>query len=142
MQTFADLQEAFFKRIDGMMVGYQEGHVIFDCYLDQSLKDKTCKKRAATSREFEIHPEMKLTMSLKELLSAPRTKKSLTTMLAEHLLQRYSSQCAVRLTVVYHTKIKGHDFEETHSHEEADTIIAHQVMVCSAEAGWCEIRVW
>lgn len=106
MQTFADLQEAFFRHIDGIMAGYQEGHVIFDRYLDQSLKDKTRKKGAAISREFEIHPEMKLTMTLKELLSASRTKKSLTTMLAESLLQRFSSQSAVRLTLVYDTKIK------------------------------------
>ena len=63
-------------------------------------------------------------------------------MLAESLLQRYSSWSAFRLTVVYDTKIKGLGFEETHSHEEADTLIAHQAMVCSAETGWSEVRVW
>jgi len=59
-----------------MMEEYNEGRMVFDRYLDQSLKNMTRQKRATTSTEFEIHPDMKLTMSLKELLSASRSKSN------------------------------------------------------------------
>ena len=141
MQKLSDLQVAFIKRIEFMMVGYNEGRVVFDRYQDQSLKNKTRQKRAVTSTEFQIHPEMKLTMSLKEILSASRTKSSLTCMFAEGLMQHFSSSNNVKLIVVYDTKIKGCDFEEDHSHEEADTLIPHQVLTSVAESDWREVCV-
>ena len=48
-----------------MMAGYHEGQVVL---LDESLKKKIRQKRATTSVEHEIHPEMKLTMSIKDVL--------------------------------------------------------------------------
>ena len=63
-KTILDLQQAFIKRIESMMLNYREGRIVFDRYLDESLKNKTRQKRATTHTEFEIHPEMKLTMSL------------------------------------------------------------------------------
>jgi len=47
-----------------MMAGYDEGRVVFDIYMDQSLKNKTRQKRETTSVEYEIHLEMKLAMSI------------------------------------------------------------------------------
>ena len=82
MQTLSDLQDAFNERIQSMVSGYDEVRV-FDRYMDQSLKNKTRQKRAATSVEYEIHPDTKLTMSIKDLLSASSTKKKLTFMLGE-----------------------------------------------------------
>ena len=78
MRKLYNYQKAFIKHIEWMVVGYNEGRVVFYRYLDQSLKNKTRQKRATMSREFEIHPEMKLTMSLKEIISASSTKSSLT----------------------------------------------------------------
>ena len=60
MKKVSDLKETFIKCMEWMMTGYNEGRVVFDRYLDQSLKNMTCQKRATTSTEFEIHPEMKL----------------------------------------------------------------------------------
>ena len=74
MLQLCDLQEAFIKRIQFMMVGYCEGRVIFDRYQGQSLKNKRRQKIAVTSTEFQIHPQMKMTMSLRELLSSSVTK--------------------------------------------------------------------
>jgi len=51
MLKLSDLQDAFNKRIEKMMVGYDEGRVVFDRYMYQSLKNKTRQKRAATSVE-------------------------------------------------------------------------------------------
>ena len=39
MRKISDLSEVFIKRIEGMMVGYDEGRVVFDRYIDQSLKN-------------------------------------------------------------------------------------------------------
>jgi len=74
MLKLSDLRDAFNKRIEKMMVGYDEGRVVFDRYMYQSLKNKTRQKRAATSVEYEIHPELKLTMSIKELLHHQQRK--------------------------------------------------------------------
>ena len=70
MHTLADLKEAY---------------KIFDHYLEQ-LKNKTRQKREVTSIEYEVHPELKLSMPLKELLSSYKIKSSLTAYLAESLL--------------------------------------------------------
>jgi len=74
--------------------------VVFDHYLDQSLKNQTRKKEQAnTSTEFEIHPEMKLTMSLRDQLSASRSKRTLTCMFAEGLLDQFSDDSVFKLLV-------------------------------------------
>src|SRR6202000_259013 len=91
MKKIVNLQEAFIQRIECMLIGYSEGRVVFDRYMDQSLKNKTRQKRAVTSAEFHIHSEMKLTMSIKEMLSASRTKSTLTSMLSLCLLERLSN---------------------------------------------------
>ena len=65
MPTLADLKEAFVRRIENMLTGFNEGRIIFDRYLEQSLKNKTRQNRAVTSTEHEVHPEMKLSMSRK-----------------------------------------------------------------------------
>lgn len=141
-QKLSDLQEAFVKRIAFMMIGYSEGRVVFYRYQDQSLKNKTRQKRAATSTEFQVHSQMKLTMSLKELLSSSKTKSSLTAMFAEALLQHFSGTNNFKLVVVYGNKIKSSSFEEDHTHEEADTLIPHQVLASVAENDRREVCVW
>lgn len=141
MRRLSVLQQAFVERIEMMVFGYDGGRIVFDLYIDQSLKNKTRQKRAATSTEFDIHPEMKLTMSLKEILSSSRTKSSLTSMFAQGLLQHFASNSVCKLIVVYDTKIKGRDFEENHSHEEADTLIPNQVLASVAEDACREICV-
>jgi len=74
------------------MAGYDKGRVVFDRYIDQSLKNKTWQKRANMSIEYEIHPEIKLTVSIKELLSASSTKKKLTCMMGQKLLDYFSRE--------------------------------------------------
>lgn len=62
----SDLQKAFNKRIQGMVARYNGGRVVFERYVEESLKNKTQQKRATTSVQYEIHAEMKLTVSTKE----------------------------------------------------------------------------
>ena len=124
-----------------MLTWYNEGQVVFDRYLTQSLKNKTRQKRAATLTQYQIHPEMKLTMSL-EILSASTTKSKLTGMFAQALLEHFSHRTTFKLVVVYDTKMKGRGFEEDHSHEEADTLIPHQFMASVAGNPSKEVCVW
>jgi len=85
-----------------MIVGYSEGRVVFDRYQEQSLKkNKTRKKRAVTSTEFKINLQMKLTMSLRELLSSSMTKASLTSMFTQALQQYFSSSNTFKVVAVY-----------------------------------------
>ena len=126
MCTLADLKEAFVRRIENMITGFNEGRIIFDRYLEQSLKNKTRQKRTVTSTEYEVHPEMKLSMSLQDLLSSSKTKTSLTAYLSESLLAHFHNSATCSIIVTYDTKIKGRDFEEVHTHEEADTPIPNQ----------------
>lgn len=85
---------------------------------------------------------MKLRMSIKELLSASKTGSTLTAMFAQALLEHFANSDTFKLVVYYDTKIKGQDFEENHSHEEADTLIPHQVLPATDESVEQEICVW
>ena len=49
-------------------------------------------------------------------------------MVGQGLLEYFSCDSSLLLVVVYDTFIKGHDFEEAHTHEEDDTLIPHQVL--------------
>ena len=103
---------------------------MFDCYFESSLKNKTRRKRSTTSVEFQIHPkfEMRLTISIKDLLSSSKSKSMLVTLFANGLLARFFSNTAIKLVAIYYNKIRCLDCEEEHTHEEADTLIPNQVL--------------
>ena len=111
MRTLADLRGTFVRRIENMLNGFNEGRIVFDHYLGQSLKNKTRQNWAVTSTEFEIHPEMKLSMALKELLSSSKTKSKLTAYLAQCLLEHFQNSATCSVIEAYDTKIKGREFE-------------------------------
>ena len=85
---------------------------------------------------------MKLTMSPKELLSGSRSKSMLTAMFAQCLLKHFANDNSLKLIVVYDTKIRDHDFEEVHSHEEDYTSIPNQVLASIDESTQSEVCVW
>ena len=117
------------------------GHVVFDRYMEKSLKNKTRQKRSKTDTIFQVHKDTKLIMILKELLSSSFTKKNLRAMLAEELLKIYSNQNDFKIYVIYDNKIKGKHIEE-HNHEVADTIIVHQVLTSVSLGCLHHIDVW
>ena len=94
-----------------------------------------------TSTEYEVYPEMKLSMSLKELLSSSKTKNSLTALLADNLLAHFHNSATCSVIVAYDTKFKGRDFEEVHTHEKADTLMPNQVLASKGEHSCREICV-
>lgn len=77
MKKMKDLSYAFMKRIKCTAGHYKEVTIIFDQYLENSLKMKTMGKRtgAVNTINFEIHDETIICkISLKELLSSSQTK--------------------------------------------------------------------
>ena len=101
--------------------------------MDQSLKNKTRQKRAATSVEYEIHSDMKLTMSIKAGSPVSFIHQEEADMYVRRgATQVFSSDSSILLFVLYDTFIKGHGSESVHTHEEADTLIPHQVLASVA----------
>ena len=58
--------------------------------------------------------------------------KKLTFKLGEGLIKYFSRDSSILLFVLYDTFIKGHGSEQVHTHEEADTLIPHQVLASVA----------
>ena len=73
-----------------------------------------------------------MTQFLLDLINS--TKKKLTCMLAEGLQEHFPKEKFIffQMVVVYDTFIKDSDSVETHTHEEADTLIPHQVLAAVA----------
>ena len=107
--------------------------------VEGSLKEKTRKKRAtpvaAATAGHVVHDGVSInTISLKQLLSCTSTKHSPTCYLGQGLLERFDGR-DLTLVVVYDTVAKTINPRrsiETHSHEEADTLI-HLHVILSTE---------
>ena len=83
MTSIVHLKTTFRARIERMAIEYMEVRVIFDRYVEGSLKEKTRKKRAthvaAATAGHVVHDSMAINMiTLKRLLSCTSTKRSLT----------------------------------------------------------------
>lgn len=74
LKILFDLEKAFVSRIEHMLMSFQEGRIVLDRYIDQSLKNNTRMKRS----EFNVHSHIKLAMTLRELISSSKTTGKLT----------------------------------------------------------------
>ena len=73
-------KEPFLKKIDRMPNIYDEARILFDRYIENSLKAKRRAKRAtstaAATASYDVHDQITIsTISLKEILSSSKTKK-------------------------------------------------------------------
>ena len=75
---------------------------------------------------------MKLSMTIKELLSSTKTKRQLTIYFAER----------PNLVVVYENKRVGTDINDIHSHEKADVLLAYQIIFSLSLTEDKEYFVW
>lgn len=149
MTTILHLKTAFNARVGQMIKGYVEARIIFDRYVKGGLKEKTRSKRAvsddAASAGHDVHDGMSInTISLKQLLSCTTTKHNLSCHLGQGLLERFDGE-NVKLVVVYDTvakTINPWSPPESHSHEEADTLIPLHVLLSLQECTWREVHVW
>ena len=119
---------SFIKRTEQIVSGFDKDQAVFDPYLEGSLKNKMWQKRSTAFVGFQIHPEMRLTMSIKDLLSSSKSKSMLVTLFTTGLLVHFSSNTAIKLVLFYDNKIKHLACEGEHTHEEENTLIPNQVL--------------
>ena len=92
MSVFADFAKAFVNSIRRVVHGYDEGRVIFDRYIENSLKAQTRAKRTSKIEpvKFDINDETNIKHDpLKVLLSHIETKSQLTEHLGKALLKSF-----------------------------------------------------
>ena len=146
----SDFAKAFVRNIRKTMSEYDEGRIIFDRYIEDSLKAQTRGKRSAgiDPVKFEINDSTYIKLvPLPTLLSHIETKSKLTQYLGEALLRDYA-ESNKRIVVVYGTAAysnKPDVFDARigeHSHEEADTLIPMHVLdAFKSNGNICDIDV-
>ena len=133
-----NLAEAFLDLIMHESVGSKEIRVVFDRYIEDSLKSSTRDKRASdgtTKTPYKIAEDTSLEkITMKKFLANDQTKIELTTFLGNFLVVKFNS-LAVRFAVSYSniTKSNINAIDPNlngHNHEEADTLmILHAIDV-------------
>ena len=90
IQTCKDLAEAFSKKIEKKYWEYDEVHLVFDTYTDNSIKSMTRQKRlqGTAPTHYKIMDSTNIAnLTMKKLLSHTSTKDELTAYLAQKTLQ-------------------------------------------------------
>ena len=103
MKKMSDFRDVFCTKIQRRSKKYTETRVVFDEYLDNSLKEQTRAKRATTKNKksvvqmnYRVNENMSLaSVSLKELISSTKNKRSLTSFLADGLLDAFKGKLIV-----------------------------------------------
>ena len=143
MVTCSDFAQAFVRSICNIMSSYREGRVIFDRYIENSLKAQTRGKMYAgvDPVKFDIKDSTNTKLvPLKSMLSHTETKSKLTEYLGKALLQEYADS-SKSLVVIYGTSTYSNKPDVCypnigeHSHEEADTLIPMHVLNASKTYG-------
>ena len=132
IETCSDLANTFIKMLVTKGEGFDEIRLVFDRYLEISLKSKMRNKRTQGTSIIYYHVTDSTFIkfiSLKELLSDVRTKGELCDYLSQKVLQ-YSRSTENKLrdfVVTYGTQtnrnIEITETLKTHNHEEADTLL-------------------
>ena len=132
IETCADFGNAFIRKLISMSSGYDEVHLIFDRYLENSLKTQTRQGRNKNLKSTYYHVSdstLIKNISLKEFLADTRTKAELCEYLSKKalIISRGPDYKLKRFFVTYNTITEGNVFVNpnlrNHNHEEADTLL-------------------
>lgn len=140
IKCVADLAVKFVAKVHHMAIGYNEVRVLFDQYIEGSLKERTRDKR--TKKSVSVHYHVNDSTEIKnvaQFLSHIQTKAELTVYLAKKLLVHYEYG-EQKILVAYSNIMVGNrpltDIvtmnqmqEGKHSLEEAD----HQIVLHSID---------
>lgn len=129
---------------------YDEVRILFDRYLDNSLKDQTREKRAKGTPpvRFQIAENMDITnISMTILLSHQQTKDELTLLFQKNIAKEAeSSQKVIVCVAGTETKTNRPDLMDIamlkHNHEEADTLILLHCLDAANSRPGCSIDVF
>ena len=107
MFTAKHFATKFLHIITSMSAAYDEIRIVFDQYLEKSLKETTREKRAMkiTPVHYHVNDDTEV-KSVKAFLSHTRTKHELTSYLAQKLLSHYHNHMQ-KVIVTYHDKMEA-----------------------------------
>ena len=89
IQTFGDYAVAFQRAVSNTGSLYQEIHVVFDRYVDGSIKSRTRQRRTKTTRPIRWVIEngsVPLPQNWQNFLALPDNKSDLSRFLSEHIV--------------------------------------------------------
>ena len=147
MFTCADFAQALVNITKKILHQCDEGRVIFDRYIENSLKSQTRVKRTSGTdpvRFYVSNATSTKYVPLKTLVAHIETKGQLTEYLGKALLQAYLNS-QISLIVVYGiSRYSNHqavfsDIISQHNHEEADTIIPLHVLDALSLSPRCNV---
>ena len=145
---FQDFAEAFIKKILRIGKDFAEIHVIFDRYIQNSLKSRTRHHRTSGKEvRYRVKNETSIAnTSLKQFLSHADTKQDLTIFLSHKVVERFIS-LGINFVVTFDTKSLTNidDLEmnlNVHDHEEADTLIVLHTVEIAKRIPFCECVIF
>ncbi|KAG1697692.1 DNA topoisomerase 2-alpha [Nymphon striatum] len=129
---------------------YDEVRIVFDRYLNTSLKDQTREKRTkgVLPVRFQIADNMDITnISMTTLLSHKQTKNDLTLLFQKNIAKEAESNRKVVVCVAgTETRTNRPDLMDIamlkHNHEEADTLISLHCLNAASSKPGCSIDVF
>ena len=142
MKACQDFADAFLQKIYNMTSHYDEVRLVFDRYINSSLKEQMRTKRTkGKSTYYHVKDNTLIqNISLKDFLSDIRTKGELVEYLADKVLS-HSKSCnntLKKVMVTSGTQTKGNvdipDLLLTHNQEETDTLLLLHAITVPKEA--------
>ncbi|XP_057308922.1 uncharacterized protein LOC130647177 [Hydractinia symbiolongicarpus] len=130
VKTCKDFASAFTERVLQISRGCDEIRLVFDRYIENSLKARTRKHRTSGNEvRYKVSDNTNISsISLKQFLSHIDTKQALTIYLAKKVMEALSS-LHIRYIVTYDTKMESNFVDcRIHDHEEADTALIYNAM--------------
>ena len=148
VKTCKDFAEGFLANSVQASHGYNEVRLVFDRYMQGSLKEKMREKRTG-GNEIQYHVDDRTVLThilLKQFLSDIQTKAELTTYLADKCLVYFSEHTETDFVVVSGTTAQSnHDRLAPnlceHRHEEADTLLILHAIDASKDSSVKQLDV-
>ena len=142
MKTCDDFAQAFIERLSTISANYDEVRLVFDKYIDSSLKDTMRQKRTkGKSTYYRVTDSTVIqNITLTNFLSNIKTKAELTEYLAMKCLAYSKSPVSKmkKFLVTSGTETTGNtsipDILLTHSQEEADTLLILHALTVDKDA--------
>ena len=127
--SFQDFSDAFIGRIKTISYGFAQTRLVFDRYVETSLKSRTRNDRSiGYIIRYQICDATNIeNVTIKEFLSHIKTKQDLTIYLAQKFMKEFT-KLGARYSVTYdlqsQSNIDNYSPELLeHDHEEADTLL-------------------
>ena len=127
---------------------YNEVHLVFDRYIQDSLKSRTRHHRTSGKEvRYKVSNETNLiNTTLKQFLSHTETKQDLTIFLASKAVEALSKE-GKKFVVTYDTKSTTNIETsavnlQTHDHEEADTLLILHSIEVAKRIPFCECTIY